>query len=180
MKFIFWRGAGDIPMIVNEKEQWYSNEFNETWGRSGGQGCQEPMSDKESFFNHVRVIENTPARVVVQWRFPLVDVHHIIANCNPATGWGDWSDWYYYIYPDGVAVKKMHLWTDGPRNHEWQESMAILGPNQHPEQVLETDPALILADLDGNVTPIQLGQRPAPQRRLSEPEDSRRQLPRGV
>jgi len=152
VKFIFWRGTGDIPMIANENDQWYSNEFNETWGRSGGQGCQEPMSDKESFFNHVRVIENTPARVVVQWRFPLVDVHHVIANWNPATGWGDWSDWYYYIYPDGVAVKKMHLWTNGLRNHEWQESMAVLGPNQHPEQVLETDPALFLADLDGNVT----------------------------
>ncbi|MCU0783409.1 MAG: LamG domain-containing protein, partial [Verrucomicrobia bacterium] len=125
-KFVFWRGAGHIPMLVNEADQWYSNEFNET------------------------VIENTPARVVVQWRFPLVDVRHVIANYHPETGWGDWSDWYYYIYPDGVAVKTMQLWTDGPRNHEWHESMAILGPNQHPEQVLETDPALILADLEGN------------------------------
>jgi hypothetical protein len=121
----------------------YANEFNETWNRSGGQGCQEPMSDKESFFNHVRVIENTPARVVVHWRYPLVDVLHVLANHNPETGWGDWSDWYYYIYPDGVASKRMHLWTDGPRNHEWHEAMAILSPNQHPEQVLETDPALI-------------------------------------
>jgi hypothetical protein len=152
VKFVFWRGAGYIPMLVNEADQWYSNEFNETWNRSGGKGCQEPMSDKESFFNHVRVIENTPARVVVQWRFPLVDVRHVIANYHPETGWGDWSDWYYYIYPDGVAVKTMQLWTDGPRNHEWHESMAILGPNQHPEQVLETDAALIMADLEGKAT----------------------------
>jgi len=148
-KFIFWRGTGYIPMLVNEKEQWYSNEFNETWGTSGGQGCQEPMSDKESYTNHVRIIENTPARVVVQWRYPLIDVLHVKANFNEETGWSDWADWYYTIYPDGVAFKKMHLWTHGKRNHEWQESMVILGPDQHPEQVLETDPALMLTGLDG-------------------------------
>jgi hypothetical protein len=152
IQYVFWRGVSDIPMIVNEADQWYSNEFNETWSTSGGQGCQEPMSDKESFFNHIRVLENSPARVVVHWRFPLNDVLHVMANYRPETGWGDWSDWYYYIYPDGVAVKKMHLWTDGPRNHEWQETMAIPGPNQHPEQVLETDPTLTLADLEGNAT----------------------------
>jgi hypothetical protein len=78
-------------------------------------------------------------------------VLHVIANYNEATGWGDWSDWYYYIYPDGVAVKTMHLWTDGERDHEWQEGIAVFGPDQHPEQVLETEPALILADLEGNV-----------------------------
>ena len=150
-KFVFWRGTGYIPMLVNERGHWYSNEFNETWGRSGGQGCQEPMSDKESYTNHARIIENTPARVVVQWRYPLVDVFHVIANYDEDTGWGDWADWYYTIYPDGVAVKKMHLWTEGPRNHEWQEGMAILGPDQHPEQVLETEPALILAGMDGDV-----------------------------
>ncbi|MFC1739670.1 LamG domain-containing protein [Planctomycetota bacterium] len=150
-KFVFWRGVGYIPMMVNEKRQWYSNEFNETWNKSGGQGCQEPMSDKESYTNHVRIIENTDARVVVHWRYPLVDVFHVIANYNEDTGWGDWSDWYYYIYPDGVAVKTMHLWTNGERNHEWQEGMAILGPDQHPEQVLETEPSLMLGDLKGNV-----------------------------
>ena len=149
--FVFWRGVCYIPMLVNEEEQWYSNEFNETWNKSGGQGCQEPMSDKESYANHVRIIENNDARVVVHWRYPLIDVLHVIANYDEETGWADWSDWYYYIYPDGVAVKTMHLWTDGERNHEWQEGMAILGPEQHPEKVLETQPALLLADIKGNV-----------------------------
>ncbi|MHC4207761.1 MAG: LamG domain-containing protein, partial [Planctomycetota bacterium] len=150
-KFVFWRGVGYIPMMVNDKGHWYTNEFNETWNRSGGQGCQEPMSDKESYTNHARIIENTDARVVVHWRYPLIDVLHVTANYHEDTGWGDWSDWYYYIYPDGVAVKTMHLWTDGERDHEWQEGIAIFGPDQHPEDVLEKKPALILADLDGNV-----------------------------
>ncbi len=150
-KFVFWRGVGYIPMMVNDKGHWYTNEFNETWNRSGGQGCQEPMSDKEAYTNHARIIENTDARVVVHWRYPLIDVLHVTANYNENTGWGDWSDWYYYIYPDGVAVKTMHLWTDGIRDHEWHEGIVVFGPDQHPEDVLEKEPALILADLDGDV-----------------------------
>ena len=147
--FVFWRGVGFITMMVNEKGGWYSNEFNETWGRSGGKGCQEPMSDKEAFSNHAKILENTPARTVVQWRYPLVDVFHTIANYDDETGWGDWSDWTYTIYPDGVAAKNMRLWSSGPINHEWQEGMVITGPDQHPEQVVETDPALVLATLTG-------------------------------
>lgn len=149
-KFVFWRGVSYIPMIVNEKNEWYSNEFNETWGKSGGQGCQEPMSDKSSEYSHVRILENTPARVVVHWRFALLDVNHIIANYDEKTGWGDWSDWYYYIYPDGVAAKKMQLWTNGERNHEWQESMVIFGPDQHPHNIIERTKTITMLSEDGN------------------------------
>ena len=148
-KFIFWRGTSYIPMLVNDKGQWYSNEFNETWNKSGGKGCQEPMSDKEAYTNHIRILENTPARTVVHWRYPLLDVNHVIANYNDTTGWGDWSDWYYYIYPDGIAVKSMRLWTHGHRNHEWQESMGIFGPDQHPEDIINTREALTMLNLKG-------------------------------
>ena len=167
-QFVFWRGTGYIPMMVNEKGQWYSNEFNETWGTSGGQGCQEPMSDKEAYTNHARIIENTDARVVVHWRYPLLDVLHVFANVNEETGWGDWSEWYYYIYPDGVAVKKMHLWTHGERDHEWQESMGIFGPNQHPEDIIETEVALTMVDLEGNA--VEYSWEGGPPDNVEEPE----------
>lgn len=149
-KFVFWRGVSYIPMIVNEENEWYSNEFNETWDKSGGQGCQEPMSDKSSEYSHVRILENTPARVVIQWRFTLLDVNHVIANYDDKTGWGDWADWYYYIYPDGVAAKKMQLWTNGERNHEWQESMVIFGPDQHPNNIIERTRTITMLAEDGN------------------------------
>jgi len=173
-KFVFWRGTGYIPMMVTENGKWYSNEFNETWNASGGQGCQEPMSDKEAYTNHVRIIENTPARVVVQWRYPLLDVLRVTANFDEDTGWGDWSDWYYYIYPDGVAAKQMHLWTHGPRNHEWQESMAIFGPDQHPEQIIETQPALTMANLDGET--VDYDWTDGPPLNVGAPEDKCIQL----
>jgi hypothetical protein len=150
-KFVFWRGTGYIPMMVNESGQWYSNEFNETWNKTGGEGCQEPMSDKEAYTNHVRIIENTQARTVVHWRYPLIDVKHVMANYEEEYGWCDWSDWYYYIYPDGIAVKTMHLWTHGERNHEWQESMGIFGPDQHPEDVINTKAALTMLSLSGDM-----------------------------
>ena len=168
-QFVFWRGAGYIPMMVNENGQWYSNEFNETWGTSGGLGCQEPMSDKEAYTNHARIIENTDARVVVHWRYPLLDVLHVYANVDEETGWGDWSEWYYYIYPDGVAVKKMILWTHGERDHEWQESMGIFGPNQHPEDVIETEVAVTMVDLEGNV--VEYSWKGGPPDNVEEPEN---------
>jgi hypothetical protein len=44
----------------------------------------------------------------------------------------------------------MHLWTHGERDHEWQESMAIFGPDQHPEQIIHTKNALTMLNLDGD------------------------------
>ncbi len=173
-KFVFWRGVSYIPMIVNEKNEWYSNEFNETWGKSGGKGCQEPMSDKGSYYSHVKIIENTPARVVVQWRFALLDVEHVLANYNDTTGWSDWSDWYYYIYPDGVASKKMQLWTDGERNHEWQESMVIFGPDQHPDNIVERSKTITMVSEDGKYT--EYDWKNSPPENVDSPKNSNIQL----
>ena len=63
------------------------------------------MSDKHNRYSHVRVIENHNARVVVHWRYALTDLFYTISSPDPMTGWGDWVDEYYYIYPDGVAVR---------------------------------------------------------------------------
>ena len=173
-KFIFWRGVSYIPMIANEKGEWYSNEFNETWNKSGGHGCQEPMSDKASLFSHVRIIENTPARVVVHWRFALTDVEQYIANYNDTTGWGDWADWYYFIYPDGIAAKQMHLWTDGERNHEWQESMVIMSPEQHPHNVIERNGTITMIAENGELE--RYDWITAPPKSLTRPEKKNIQI----
>lgn len=167
-KFIFWRGVSYIPMMVNERGQWYSNEFNETWGTSGGDGCQEPMSDKGNYFTHARILENTPARVVVHYRFPLADVNLVKANLVEETGWYDVADWYYYIYPDGIAVKRKHLWTSGNRNHEWQESMAIFGPDQHPEDIIEKNNTVRMQNMEGESATYNWITAPPPN--VNDPE----------
>jgi hypothetical protein len=167
-KFIFWRGLSYIEMMANELNQFYSNEFNETWNTSGGTGCQEPMSDKGVYASHTRIIENTPARVVLEWRFALHDANFYLANYVDETGWGDWASWYYYIYPDGVAVKTQQLWSSGHLNHEWQESMAIMGPNQHPHDIIARKNTLSYIGLDGHLTTFDWQNEPPDSENVNE------------
>lgn len=162
-RFVFWRGTSYIPHLVNDKNQWFTNEFNETWNKSGGEGCMEPMSDKENYTSHARIVEQSPARVVVHWRVALMDVNrHIYANFDTTSGSGDWIDWYYYIYPDGVALKKMRLYTHGELNHEWQESIVLMEENQKPEEVLEKKPVFTSIDTSGIETFYNWEKTPPP------------------
>lgn len=136
VKFVFWRGMSYIPQVVNPEQQWYNNQFNESWDKDGSWG--EPMSDKKSNISHVRLIENTPARKVIHWRYAQVQINGTQQNYNKKTGWGDWSDWYYYIYPDGVACKRMVHWSyDNPLEHEWQESIGVMQPGEAPESICD-------------------------------------------
>jgi hypothetical protein len=151
-KFVFWRGVSYIPMIVNESNQWFTNEFNETGFTATAPGDCEPMSDKGCWDSHVRVIENTAARAVVHWRYRLENPDHHWANYD-ANGWGDLADWYYYIYPDGVASKIMRCYSAKPDTwHEWNEQIAILGEGQHPESVVQKAPVMTLVDRAGKAT----------------------------
>ena len=43
----------------------------------------------------------------------MTDVLYNIGERDPITGWGDWADEYYTIYPDGLAVR--HFLVHGPR-----------------------------------------------------------------
>ena len=81
-RYIFWRGTGFIPHWVTENDIWYTNEFNETWGH-GALGCAEPMSDKQGRFSRVRILEQNDARVVVHWRYALVDNRYHFARVDP-------------------------------------------------------------------------------------------------
>jgi len=153
-KFVFWRGAGYIPMMVTEKDIWFTNEFNEIWATEA-LACMEPMSDSEHRHNEARIIENTDARVVVHWRYSLIDFAYVLGNIQE-NGWGDWADWYYTIYPDGVAVVKMQLWTDlakyrGSRkgHREWMESIYIVPPGMRPEDIVGQKPHVSVANLEG-------------------------------
>lgn len=108
-------------MMVNEKGHWYSNEFNETWWNGG----YEPMADKRMVFGRVHIVEQSPARVVVRWRYPLSNVNYrtYAEGWADDSGWGKWSDWYFTIYPDGTCVKRMRSWMSRVHGREWHESM---------------------------------------------------------
>jgi len=102
-RFVFWRGTNYLPSIVTEpgaKGIWNSDQGPEDYTDQ----CFEHMSDKMCRYSHVRLIENTEARVVVHWRNASVGVSYDWLRPND-DGWGLWTDEYWYIYPDAVAVR---------------------------------------------------------------------------
>lgn len=147
-RYVLWHGVGYIPMMVTENGRWYSNEFNETWWR----GCCEPMSDKKMMFGQVHILEQSPARVVLRWRYPLSNIFYgIYGEDESPLGWGEWSEWIFSIYPDGSIVKKMRVYESRHHSHEWHEAMAIMGPEQHPETVVDKNNTLELVTADGEL-----------------------------
>lgn len=151
MRLVFWQGTNYIPAWVTENGKWYTNEFMETYGKGcPGAGDCEPMSDKQSRYSHVSILSSNDARAIVHWRYALSEARNYEgANADPRTGWFEWGDEYWTVYPDGVAVRKQVLHTPAlDRTHEWQESIIIHGPGQRPEDNIEPD-ALTLENLAG-------------------------------
>jgi len=151
-RFVFWQGTNYIPAWVTDNGKWYTDEFMETGGSPGcplGEDC-EPMSDKQNRYSHVRIIESTDARVVIHWRYGLCEVEqYICANPDPYTGWTDWADEYYSIYPDGVAVRKGIVWSSNfKKDREFQETIIINAPGTRPEDNINPD-AITLVNLEG-------------------------------
>src|SRR5439155_14062 len=88
-----------------------------------------------------------PARVVVHWRYALTDVMYNIGERDPITGWGDWADEYYTIYPDGLAVR--HFLVHGPRDtYSITEPATLNNPGQRAEDNVAIE-AATLANMDG-------------------------------
>jgi hypothetical protein len=151
MHLVFWQGTNYIPAWVTEDGKWYTDEFLETWGPGcGGAGDCEPMSDKQSRYSHVSVLESSDARAVIHWRYALAEARNYEgAHPDVLSGWFDWADEYWTVYPDGVAVRKQVLSSsalDAP--HEWQETIVINGPGQRPEDNIDAD-ALTLENMAG-------------------------------
>jgi len=153
IQLIFWQGNNYVPAWVTENNRWYTDEFMETYGHSHcpyGEDC-EPMSDKQVRYSHVQILENTPARVVIHWRYALSEVEqYAIADAPSPIGWGDWADEYWTVYPDGVAIRRSVLWSTAPEREktEFQESIVLIPPGQTPEDNIHLN-ALTFANLQG-------------------------------
>ena len=93
---VLWQGTNFGSGWVTENNRWMSDQSAEI---GGPHGCAEHMADKRGRFGHVRLIENTDARVIVHWRYPSIDVGYVFPSLDV------WADEYYTIYPDGVGVR---------------------------------------------------------------------------
>jgi hypothetical protein len=89
-RFVFWRGTNYLPSLVSEPGPagiWMSDQGPENYTDQ----CFEHMSDKMCRYSHVRLIENTDARVVVHWRNASVGISYDWMEVDE-NGWGLWTD----------------------------------------------------------------------------------------
>lgn len=149
VQFVFWRGTSFVPCWVTENNIWYTNEWLETWGNDVA-SCAEPLMDRECRYSHVRVIENTDARVVIHWRYALADAFYNFVNIGD-DGKGEWCDEFYTIYPDMVGIRKMELHYSRPeRKHDWEEQIVVLPPGKYPDDMIDSA-GISLVNMSGNV-----------------------------
>jgi len=147
IRLVSWRGISYNPCWVTENGNWFSNEFME---RSAAMGCGESMSDKQARYSHVKILENSDARAVLYWRCAPVDILYQLPNADERTSWGDWAEEYWTVYPDGVAGRKVVMWSSNLKAwHEWCQSLPIFQPGQRPEDVLDETAFLSLANMAG-------------------------------
>jgi arylsulfatase A len=147
VKLVFWKGANYIPALVSENGLWMSDQALEMAGPVGS--CSEAIVDAQSRYSHVRVIENTPARVVVHWRSALPRSDYVLAN-EDQNGWNDWVDEYWTVYPDGVCVRKQVLMTSRVvLGIPFVETIMFNQPGMYPWDTVEWS-AVTVGDMEGN------------------------------
>jgi hypothetical protein len=147
---------------VSENNNWMTDQSVEAWGvgEEDTEGCFEHMQDRHCRFSHVRIIENTDARVVVHWRYALVSAYDHTWRVDPKTGWECWIDEYHYTYPDAAGIRKVS-WKKGslgfPR--QFQESLPLLHPGQVESDLLHKD-FVYVSDYEGNIRPVSYVEAP--------------------
>jgi hypothetical protein len=99
----------------------------------------EHMSDTQCRSSRVAVIESNDARVVVNWRYLQMDVKFRQNDLPDNTGFGEWGNELYYIYPDGVTVRKVL-----PGYGGWQETIFLSEPGTRPEDNVELAAATLV------------------------------------
>jgi len=151
-KLMFWRGTRYSACLVSENGKWMADQSRETgnnWFLSQGPredmptGCIEHMSDTQTRSSRVAIIESNDARVVVNWRYLQMDVKFRQKDLPNNTGFGEWGNELYYIYPDGVVVRKVL-----PGRGGWQETILLNEPGTRPEDNIELE-ACTLLNIEG-------------------------------
>jgi len=123
-RLIFWRGANFIPCWVNDRGAWYSDG-------AVVRGPAGPQNDRLCRYSFASVVESSDARVVVRWRYALVDPDGKLINLDPVTRWNDWVDELYTLYPDATGVRRITLHSSNwEQPISCQQSILLSEPGQ--------------------------------------------------
>lgn len=141
--YVFWHGANYGDGMVTGNGIWIGDQSFESHTVLGTHHMTaEHMNDKHDMHSSISIVENTDARVVLHWRYGLVDVIGRFSNVDPITGWEDWADEYFYIYPDGTAVRDGTI--HGTANHYGlTEPTILLEPGKKAEDYVSLEAATI-------------------------------------
>jgi hypothetical protein len=158
------------PCMVTENNIHFSNGWTETYDPKASSSC-EVLWDRDSKYARMWIECQNPARIIVRVRAALADpdgyiAHSYIPSGSPY-GKGDWTDEWYYIYPDGIYTRYVRIYTgladqslvvtdetfhgvppvrEIPPNvvHEFQEDF-IFGIEGHlPKDDIETSPVTLI------------------------------------
>ena len=169
VKYVFWRGTRYSPAWVTDNHLWMADQSAETWNEP--EGCLEHMQDRHCKYSHVRIIENTDARIVVQWRYAPVSAYDKLKNADDKTGWDLWIDEYYYIYPDATAIRKVNWKTEYMcRPVQFQETIPFTEEGQMQGDVMEPD-YLWVANLKGGKQHYEYVADPAATKGKKAPDE---------
>ena len=140
-RVVFWRGTQYSPGWVTDNNLWMSDQSVEGYNANY---TYEHMNDKQNRYSHVSIIEQSDARVVVHWRYALVNVDNEFWNVTPRLENGAWIDEYYYFYPDATGIRKV-TWKHGTlgRPVQLQESIVLAQPGQIGADVINVDYATV-------------------------------------
>ena len=162
------------PSMVTENNIHFSNGWTETYDPKASSSC-EILWDRNSKYARMWIESQNPARIVVRFRAAIADpdgyiAHSYIPSGSPY-GKGDWTDEWYYIYPDGIHTRHVKIYTglagqsltvtdetfedippirEIPPNvvHEFQEDFVFGLPGHLPEDDIDVS-AITLIHLDG-------------------------------
>jgi len=163
-----------FPCMVTENGIVYSNFWAETydprnWKAEGGLASFEPLMDRQNRYARMWIEHQSDARIVVRVRGALCNREEGIAHTDfPSEspyGPGDWVDEWFFIYPDGVNLRHVRIYTGlAPRSrpfgidrdppkvvHEFMEAAVIGNRGTVPTDLIETN-ALTLVRLMGDHT----------------------------
>ncbi|WP_445946325.1 LamG domain-containing protein [Shewanella sp.] len=114
----------------------------------------EHMSDKSALRTHVRLIENSAARVKVHWRYATADVFGTLLMDE------GYVDEVHTIYPDGVAIRSVYYYGAENRQEKerpgvvfYQDFQWLLAPGEKAEDLMHQQ-GVSLAELNGSANNI--------------------------
>jgi len=137
VRVVFWRGTQYSPAWVTDNNLWMADQSVEGYNIDY---TYEHMNDKNNHYSNVRIIEQTDARVVVHWRYALINVENEFYNMDERLGEGAWVDEYYYFFPDAMGIRKI-TWPTGTLGSpiQFQESIPFTQPGQLQGDVINSN-----------------------------------------